>query len=95
MTNKMKFHADKCKVLSVANSVPLFVDVLPFSRYPYQLENTILDYTNCERDLGILVNERFNWQDHQTYILKKASQMFGMTKRTCHFVYDRGKKRSL
>ena len=95
MTNKMKFHADKCKVLSVANSVPLFVDVLPFSRFSYQLGNTILDYTNCERDLGIFVNERFNWQDHQTYILKKTSQMFGMTKRTCHFVYDRGKKRSL
>ena len=33
MTNKMKFHADKCKVLSVANNVPLFVDVLPFSRF--------------------------------------------------------------
>ena len=95
MTNKMKFHADKCKVLSVANNVPLFVDVLPFSRYSYQLGNTILDYTNCERDLGIFVNERFNWQDHQTYILKKASQLFRMTKRTCHFVYDRGKKRSL
>ena len=95
MVNKLKFHADKCKVLSVANNVPLFVDVLPFSRYSYQLGSTILDYTNCERDLGILVNERFNWQDHQTYILKKASQMFGMTKRTCHFVYDRGKKRSL
>ena len=61
MTNKMKFHADKYKVLSVANSVPLFVDVLPFSRFSYQLGNTILDYTNCERDLGILVNERFNW----------------------------------
>ena len=91
----MKFHADKCKVLSVANSAPLFVDVLPFSRYLYQLGNTILYYTNCERDLGIFVNERFKWQDHQTYILKKASEMFGMTKRTCHFVYDKGKKRSL
>ena len=95
MTNKMKFHADKCKVLSVSNSLPLFVNVLPFSKYSYQLGNTILDYTCCEHDLGIFVNERFDWQDHHTYILKKASQMFGMAKRTSHFVYDRGKKRSL
>ena len=72
ITNKMKFHVDKCKVLSVANSVPIFVDVLPFSRYSYQLGNTILDYTGCERELGILVNERFNWQDHHTYLLKKV-----------------------
>ena len=95
ITNKMKFHVDKCKVLSVANSVPILVDVLPFSRYSYQLGNTTLDNTDCERDLGILVNERFNWPDHHTYLLKKASQMLGMAKRTCHFVYDRGKKRSL
>ena len=66
MTNKMKFHADKCKVLSVANSVPLFVNVLPFSKHSYQLGNTILDYTCCERDLGIYVNERFDWQDYHT-----------------------------
>ena len=87
ITNKMKFHVD--------NNVPIFVDVLPFSRYSYQLGNTILHYTDCERDLGILVNERFNWLDHHTYLLKKVSQMLGMVKRTCHFVYDRGKKRSL
>ena len=68
ITIKMKFHVDKCKVLSVANSVPIFVDVLPFSRYSYQLGNTILDYSDCERDLCILVNERFNWQDHHTYL---------------------------
>ena len=30
MTNKMKFNVDKCKVLFVANSAPLFVNVLPF-----------------------------------------------------------------
>ena len=95
MTNKIKFHVDKCKVLSVANSVPIFVDVSPFSRYSYQLGNTILDYTCCERNLGIYVNERFDSLDHHTYILKKASLKFGMAKRTCHFVYDRGKKRSL
>ena len=93
--NKMKFNGNKCKVLTVTNYVPLFINVLPFTKYPYTLRNTILDYSSCERDLGVFVNERFEWQEHHNYILKKAFQMLGLTKRTCHFVFDRGKKRSL
>ena len=54
-----------------------------------------MDYTSCERDLGVFINERFEWQDHHNHILKKAYQMLSLTKRTCHFVFDRGKKRSL
>ena len=95
MINKMTFNESKCKVLTVTNSEPLFMNVLPFTKYPYTLGNVILDYTNCERDLGVFVNERFNWQDHHNYILKKAFQMMGLTKRTCHFIFDKGKKRSL
>ena len=91
----MKFNGNKCKVLTATNYVPLFINVLPFTKYPYTLGNTILDYTSCERDLGVFVNERFEWQEHHNYILKKAFQMLGLTKRTCHFVFDRGNKRSL
>ena len=95
IANKMKFHEDKCKVFTVANSEPLFMNVLPFTKYPYPLGDVILDYTNCERDLGIFVNERFDWQDHHNYILRKAFQMLGLTRCTCHFVFKAGKKRSL
>ena len=95
LRNKMKSNRDKCKVLTVANTEPLFMNELPFSKYSYNLGDYILEYTSCERDLGIFINERFNWHDHHNYILKKSYQMFGMTKRTCHFVFDRGKKRML
>ena len=90
--NKMKFNADKCKVLTVANTEPLFMNELPFTKYSYKLGDKILDYTFCERDLGIFINEHFDWHDHHNFILKKSYQMLGMTKRTCHFVFDRGKK---
>ena len=39
--------------------------------------------------------EPLDWHDHHSFILKKGNQMLGMTKRTCHFVFDRGKKRML
>ena len=38
---------------------------------------------------------RLDWREHHDYLLKKGFQMLGMTKRTCHFVFDRGKKRML
>ena len=93
--NKIKFKTDKCKVLTVANTEPLFMNELPLTKYSYKLGDKILDYTSCERDLGIFINERFDWHDHHNFILKKCNQMLGMTKRTCHFVFDRVKKRML
>ena len=83
------------KVLTVTKSEPMFINELPFCKYSYTLGQKILDYTSCERDLGILINERLDWHEHHDYLLKKGYQMLGMTKRTCHFIFDRGKKRML
>ena len=37
---------------------------LPFSKYSYNLGDYILDYTSCERDLRIFINERLDWHNH-------------------------------
>ena len=73
----------------------MFINELPFCKYSYTLWDKILDYASCERDPGILINERLDWHKHHDYLLKKGYQMLGMTKPTCHFVFDRGKKRML
>ena len=57
--------------------------------------NIDIDYSVCEKDLGVLVNEKFRWEDHHSKILNKAHQMLGFTKRTCHFISDIRKRRSL
>ena len=68
----MKFNTDKCKVLTVTKSEPMFINELPFCKYPYTLGQKILDYTSCERDLGILINERLDWHEHHDDLLKKG-----------------------
>ena len=75
----------------------MFINELPFCKCSYTLGDNILllDYTACERDQGILINERLDWHEHHDYLLKKGCQKLGMTKRTCHFVFDRGRKRML
>ena len=93
--NKMTFHPDKCKALSIYNFRPDFVKILPFPKQHYMLNNTNIDFSECERDLGVLVNSNLRWEDHHTKILNKSHQMLGFTKRTCHFISDTRKRRSL
>ena len=67
INNNMKFNSDKCKVLVVTKSEPMFINELPFCKYPYTLGQNISDYTSCERDLGILINERLDWHEHHKF----------------------------
>ena len=89
----MKFHPLKCKVLSVTHKIE--ENILPFSRYPYSLGGIILDYVHEEKDLGIIVNHKLNWKSHCQLILSKATSMFNLLRRTCHFVKNPAKKRTL
>ena len=77
--NKMTFHPDKCKALSIYDFRPDFVKILPFPKQHYMLNNTNIDFSECERDLGVLVNSNLRWEDHHTKILNKAHQMLGFT----------------
>ena len=93
--NKMRFNATKCKVLQIHNNEPLYTRELPLAKYFYYMNNEIIDFTESEKDLGVMVNSKFKWDHHQQKVLNKAHQMLGITKRTCHFITDQKKRRSL
>ena len=93
----MIFHPNKCKVVSLisnANSLT-HLRLLPFSQFCYTLGSIILNYEESELDLGVIINDKFTWSDQQNKILSKASQMLGLTKRTCHFLVNSRRKRTL
>ena len=70
--NLMKFHPKKCKVLSINfNRKPSLLESLPMSKFSYQLGNSILDYEDSENDLGVTVNKKFSWSDHQSLIIRQ------------------------
>ena len=96
LRNKMKFHPSKCKVLSIPGkkSNVGFLPV-PFLRFQYLLSQTPLDYTDSERDLGVIVSENFCFDDQLSKLISKANQQFGITRRTCSFVKDIRRRRSL
>ena len=90
--NKVSFNIEKCHALTVkatkaTNS--LLTDELPFSKIFYFLDDKIIDYSLQERDLGIIMNGKLNFEDHHQAIITKAYQFLGLTKHSCHFVTDK------
>jgi retron-type reverse transcriptase len=59
--NKMRFHPDKCKLLSVT----LNRDNYPGS--PYKLGDVNISHVDIEKDLGVYITSRLNWTDHSNY----------------------------
>ena len=68
---------------------------MPFYLYPYELDSTVLDYVNEEKDLGVLMTSKFTYKAHQQYIIKKATVQFNLLCRTCHYVHNTKKRRTL
>ena len=93
--NKMKFHPRKCKVMSVANGTPPLLGILPCIQFIYNLGGNPLDYTESEKDLGVDINPKLNFNAHCNRIISKANQMLGLTRRTCYFVNDSNRRRAL
>ena len=98
-SNQMKFHPDKCKVVSIitknSKDKLAYLSQLPLSRYCYTLGSSPLDYEANERDLGVIISSNFCWDDQHNQVINKASQMLGLTKRTCHFLINSHRKRTL
>ena len=90
----MKFHPDKCKVLTISLRHQKF-NILPFDRFLYELGNCILDYVNEEKNLGVIVTNKLNWDIQQATIISRAKRQLELLMRSCHFVKNYNQKRSL
>ena len=102
MKNKMKFHPQKCKVVSICSrDSPLNIKssmgvfTFPFIRFHYTIGGSPLEYADSEKDLGILINPSFDFNDQIEALITKANQQFGLLRRTCHFVQDIQRRRAL
>ena len=95
VSNNMNFHPQKCKVISIAYRSPPLLGILPNIQYFYTLGDNPLDYAETEKDLGVDINTKFSFNEQCERLLSKANQQFGLTKRTCFFVNDVTRKRTL
>ena len=72
-TNKMNFNRKKCKVLHLSKKNEL---------HRYGMEDTWLDNSTCERDLGVLVDHKLNMSQQCDAAAKKVSAILGCINRS-------------
>ena len=80
--NKMRFHPSKCKVLTVSSRS---VNFSAFS-FIYHLNNSPLNFVDCETDLGVDITPRLSWNSQCNRIYSKACQQLGIVRRNGHIV---------
>ena len=86
--NKMTFHPDKVKVLPVSNAHD------PDDLFIYTLASKPIDYTACEKDLGINTVTKLTWTEHTNILYSRANQRLGMVKRNCSFISNVNKRKA-
>ena len=66
----LALNVTRCKVLRVTRKDNKII-------YPYKLYNTILESTDCERDLAVLTSSNLTWTKHVDLQCTKATRMLG------------------
>ncbi|MCP4461129.1 MAG: hypothetical protein GY816_24375, partial [Cytophagales bacterium] len=95
--NKMKFHPDKCKVLSISNRASEIstLRMLPFQIFIYTLNGDDMEFVLSEKYLGVHVRSELDWDENIVALCTKASSRLGLMKRVLRFVKNRKQKRAV
>ena len=67
----IKFNEDKCKIMHIGKTNPQF---------KYKMNEHTLQQTTVERDLGVIISNDLNWEQHVTSATNKANRKLGMIK---------------
>ena len=91
--NLMTFHPDKCKVMAITNKCLDYP--LPFYEFYYHLDDKLLNYVDCEKDLGVFTDHKLSWTKHCERVVQKATKQFNLLRRTCYFINNNKQRRVL
>ncbi len=87
----MVFHPSKSHVLPISSSN--IIDKP--NKCIYSMNDTPIEYTDIEKDLGVHIHCKLDWSHHCNSLYSKANQRLGLLKRTCSFIKNMTKRRTL
>lgn len=70
----LRFHPTKCKAMSVGHT--------RCERFEYKLDDHVLEYSSCEKDLGVNIDENLTFEEHISEKVNKANSIMGLIRRT-------------
>ncbi len=80
-TWQMRFHPQKCKVMHIGKD---------FNQFQYSMtangESIKLDYSNEEKDLGVLVDSSLSFKDHCETAISTANRVLGIIRRSFKYI---------
>ena len=76
----MSFHPDKCKALIIHGYRPYFVKELPFAHQYYNINGNIIEFSENERDLGVIVSSNLSGTNNMIKSLKKPIKCLALLK---------------
>ena len=84
---KLNFHPDKCKqmIVSTRRRNQEVEERTMTRRAGTELDQVGISRVSSEKDLGVIFDQELSFKDHISTIIKKASQIMGIIRRT--FVY--------
>ena len=71
----LRFHPDKCVSMS-------FGTRQGNDNHVYEMENQHLAYSSCEKDLGVHIDDKLNFDKHINTIVNKANRILGIARKT-------------
>ena len=74
-SNKLQINESKCHAIS-------FSRTSNFTNYNYKIAETIIQHVDMVRDLGIILDRKWLFQDHINMVLAKSFRTLGFIKRT-------------
>ena len=98
VNNNMKFHPSKCKVLQCNDKKVSPHDKTVCGRFPidpYFMDGNVLEYAHSEKDLGVMINIKLNWDEQRSALLRRARSRLGLLKRVAFFSRSKAQKRAL
>ena len=76
------FHPQKCVMMNLGLQKGITSEHSNLVEYPYSMEGHNLEYSVCEKDLGVHIDRDLSFDKHINFSINKANRVLAITKKT-------------
>ena len=79
----LKFHPEKCVMMSMGKN-----SASNKEKHTYTMEGHNLNYSSCEKDLGVYIDEDLSFDIHISQAINKANRVMAIARKTFDFMNE-------
>ena len=87
----LKFHPQKCVMMHLGKVFTFNTDDqttqnIDSTIFRYSMEGHPLEYSECEKDLGVFIDNKLNFEKHINYSINKANKVMAVARKTFDYM---------